>query len=99
MRPRPLTHTHTPNRYQTNLCIFLLVLMTHANEDDLSQTGVVTDPTVPAASAADNGISENRLTDDQQLYTGTDPGASESGKTEEKVITVIKKVTKRFEMN
>lgn len=73
---------------QTKLCLFLLVLMTHASED-LLDPGVDIAQTVPIAAETDN---ENGISDvDQWGNDQSSPLPSE--KTEEKIVTVVKKVT------
>lgn len=75
------------------MCVLLLVLLTHAI-DELPQTGVVAEQTESAASntAIDNELTENRSIDNNEHWNAEDPGTLESGKTEEKVITSVKKV-------
>ncbi|XP_055305686.1 zinc finger protein 512B-like [Sitodiplosis mosellana] len=69
----------------TKLCVLLLVLMTHAIEDlptnpDVSQTFPI------PIETADNGLS------DGEQWGNESPGPLSSEKTEEKLITMIKKV-------
>lgn len=74
---------------KTKLCVFSLVLMTRAS-DELPQTGVVAEQTDPAAS---NTFLDNQLTENNNgQWSPQDVGQAESGKTEEKVVTLVKKV-------
>lgn len=67
--------------------------MTRAN-DELPQAGVVNELQNPSASniAIDNQLTENRLTDDNEQWSPQDINPAESEKTEEKVLTFVKKV-------
>lgn len=63
--------------------------MTRAS-DELPQTGVVAEQTDPAAS---NTFIDNQLTENNDgQWSPQDAGQAESGKTEEKVVTLVKKV-------
>lgn len=65
--------------------------MTHAI-DELPQTGVVAEQTVPiVASALVNAAIGHELTENDQ-WSQQDNGPLESEKTEEKVVTLVKKV-------
>lgn len=62
--------------------------MTRANDE--LQTGVVSEQTDPSAA---NTFITNQLTENNDgQYSPQDHGPSESGKTEEKVVTFVKKV-------
>lgn len=78
---------------KTKFCVFSLVLMTRAN-DELSQTGVVAEQQDPSASntAIENQLTENQLTDNNEQWSQQDVGPAESAKTEEKIVTFVKKV-------
>lgn len=79
---------------QTKLCVLLLVLMTHAIED--LPTSPEADQTFPIPiEAADNGIINNYSeppSNDGDQWENEGPGPLSSEKTEEKLITNIKKV-------
>lgn len=84
--------TATNPNEKTKLCVFSLVLMTQANDE--LQTGVVSEQTDPSAA---NTFITNQLTENNDGQwspqdTRQDAGPAESGKTEEKVITFVKKV-------
>lgn len=78
---------------KTTLCVFLLVLMTYAI-DELPQTGVVAEQTILSATNTLIGdqLTENRLIGSHEQWGPQDSGPLESGKTEEKVVTLVKKV-------
>lgn len=86
------------NSIQTKLCLCLLVLMTHAIENDLSHPVVAADQTaqnVPDAAATVNGLNglfANQLTENDDQFQNDNPQAAETEKTEEKVVTLVKKV-------
>lgn len=64
--------------------------MTHANDE--LQTGVVSEQTDPSAA---NTFITNQLTENNaEQWSPQDPGAAETEKTEEKVVTLVKKVKK-----
>lgn len=70
--------------------------MTHAIDDDLSHPDVVVEQTEPAESDT-NRLAENQLSgvSDNEVQWQNDPsnpGTLESVKSEEKVITLVKKV-------
>lgn len=70
---------------QTKLSLFLLVLMTHASEDlSISNVGA-------AHTENDNELSENGQYDVDQ-WRNDHSSSLQSEKTEEKIVTVIKKV-------
>lgn len=72
---------------QTKFCALLLVLMTHAIEDLPANPEAAQTFPIPIGTA-DNGLSEN----DQ--WESESPGPLSSEKTEEKFVTMIKKVEK-----